>query len=127
MTKISLWMLVAVAVLLAVVSAQTTDGVSADQGASEGADWEMIAQRVAGTGGGAAGGQSHSGAIPGNSIFGDVYLINKRTGRVYKVFDSCGGTAGSNGCLAPLPAIDVDADVYAPIPPPQSGSSSTPQ
>ena len=72
-------------------------------------EWQMFSERVAGTGGGggaAGGGGSFSNTVQprtGNPVYGDVWMYNRRTGKIYRVFSQCaesdGGYTGNAGCL----------------------------
>ena len=74
-----------------------------------GMDWEMISQRVAV---GAGGGQS---TFPGERLSGEMFLYNRRTGKVYLRFTGCtsNGQDLDGGCFASIavfgdnPAVDV--------------------
>lgn len=63
-----------------------------------GQDWEMLSQTVDA---GAAGGQSIAG---GTSMRGEVFLYNKRTGKVYLRFTGCtsNGEELDGGCFASI-------------------------
>lgn len=81
-------------------------------------EWEMISQRVAGTGGSGGGGFA---GISGAPVYGEVFLYNKRTGKVFRYFANC-GESSPNGCVVPLrPLHDM---VGIPLPAPQSRGSS---
>ena len=72
-------------------------------------DWEMISQRVAV---GAGGGQS---TFPGERLAGEMFLYNRRTGKVYLRFTGCtsDGQDLDGGCFASIavfgdnPGVDV--------------------
>ena len=68
---------------------------------SSGQEWELIAGRVAGY----AGGQ----ALFGGAEQGEMYLYNKRTGKVYKYFAECasGDAEAQGGCFYGLPVLDT--------------------
>ncbi len=106
MSNNMIWASVAVgAIALAIASVRTPAQVAGGS-----ADWDMISERVAGTGGSAGGGQSFSSGLTGSPVVGNVYLFNRRTGKVYRVFHDCGDD-GANGCITPLSV--VNENVYA--------------
>lgn len=57
------------------------------------ADWVMVSQEVAGSGG--TEGQVHAA----------LFLYNQRSGKVYRVYTDC-GDQGADGCAVPLPVLD---------------------
>lgn len=57
------------------------------------ADWVMLSQEVAGSGG--TEGQVHA----------SLFLYNQRSGKVYRVYTDCGDQR-TDGCVVPLPVID---------------------
>ena len=66
-----------------------------------GQDWEMFAQNVA------AGG---SGGNFGERVRGEVFLYNKRTGKVYLRFDNCtsNGRELDGGCFGSIAVFGDD-------------------
>lgn len=101
-------------------------GVLIAQSTSETADteteyeWDMISQNVAGTGGSSAGQGSEASA--GEPVHGNVFLFNKRTGKVYRFWAGCEND-GPNGCLEPLPTVTLSA-TYTVVPTSTSGPST---
>ena len=83
-------------------------------------EWDMISQHVAGTGGSGAGQASESSA--GAPVHGNVFLFNKRTGKVYRFWAGCQDD-GPNGCLEPLPTVTLSA-TYTVVPTSSGGSST---
>lgn len=79
-------------------------------------DWEMFGQRVAGTGGAAG---SVGGGYPGERVYGNVFLYNKRTGKSYLYFNSCtsGGKEFNEGCFFNIPVTE-DRGPLSPVPKP---------
>ena len=99
------------AVILAVVATVAASLLFGQTGSSaSGQDWEMFAQRVAGTGG--AGGSAGAG-WPGERVYSDVFLYNKRTGKVYMHFGQCtsSGRELDGGCFASLAVFGDDPNV----------------
>ena len=84
----------------------------------------MIARPITSWAGSAGG--SATSTIDGGGALGDVYLFNKRTGKVYLHFDDCGeGRPG--GCFGPLTVLEEEDSTLAVTPQPQShraGSSN---
>lgn len=101
-------------IVTGVLIAQSTDD-SADTETEY--EWDMISQNVAGTGGSSAGQASTSSA--GEPVHGNVFLFNKRTGKVYRFWVSCDDAP--YGCLDPLPILALDP-TYTSTPTPTSGS-----
>ena len=109
-----------------VAEAQTRDpltdffeGAAADL--LQGYEWRMFGGNVAGTGG--SGGSGGSDTLPGSTgivgrgVYGETYLYNSKTGKVYRVFSQCGGDEGANGCLIAMPVFSADRlDDFLPNP-----------
>ena len=86
---------------LAVAAALATQGRA--QGVPEtGQDWELVAGNMSDA---SAGGQSQFGerAVPGQ-----MYLYNRRTGKVYRYFPFCssGTDESEQGCFFGIPVLD---------------------
>ena len=75
-------------------------------------NWEMFSQRVAGTGGTGSGG---FGGLTGSPVYGTVYLYNRRTGKVFRIFENC-GESQPNGCMVPLPTLHDTPGIALPRP-----------
>lgn len=84
-------------------------------------EWEIVSQRVAA---GAAGGSS---VFSGERVRGEVYLYNKRTGKVYLHFTGCtsNGRELDGGCFAPLAMFSDDEDVLVTPTPTNSRNGRT--
>lgn len=65
----------------------------------------MISQRVASSGSLVATGSRAATSADGGGLLGALFLYNKRTGKVYRVYTDCGASE-ADGCLVPLPVID---------------------
>lgn len=91
----------------------------ADSDSGDTYEWEMVSQRVAGTGG--SGGGAYSVGISGAPVYGTMFLYNKRTGKVFRYFENCGET-NPNGCVVPLRPLHDMAGI--PLPRPQGRDSA---
>ena len=110
---IALGGLIVTGVLIAQSTTDTTDTETEYE-------WDMISQNVAGTGGSSAGQASESST--GEPVHGNVFLFNKRTGKVYRFWAGCEND-GPNGCLEPLPTVTLSA-TYTVVPTASGGSSA---
>ena len=74
-------------------------------------DWELVAANAVAWSGSAAGGQYIGGGTNGGWVPADMFLYNKRTGKVFKYFTGCssGGVDSSEGCFFSIPVIDDQA------------------
>ena len=110
---IALCGLIVTGVLIAQSTTETTDSETEYE-------WDMISQNVSGTGGSSAGQASESSA--GEPVHGNVFLFNKKTGKVYRFWAGCEDD-GPNGCLEPLPTVTLSA-TYTVVPTSSSGQSA---
>lgn len=113
--------LVAIAVV-GVLLGQTDSEPASPSPPPLGADeWQMISQMVSGS-------LVQGSAGPAGSAdpaYGDMFLFNRRTGKVYRFFDTC-GAGYENGCLVPVPIIDEGA-YQTVVPRPQAGNGGRSQ
>ena len=65
----------------------------------------MISQRVASSSSIVATGSGAATSADGGGLVGVMFLYNKRTGKVYKVYTDCGASR-ADGCVVPLPVVD---------------------
>lgn len=98
-----------------VVEAQSLDAL--EDAPPERYEWRMFSGNVAGTGGSGNGANQFAVGRVGDSVYAKTWLYNAKTGKVYRVWERCGGDNGGNGCLSAVPVFSSDRlDVYLPNP-----------
>ena len=123
MTKTKTLVIVALAAvgLLVAQSPMTTSTTTTSSGMH---DWEIVAGNVAGWSGSTGG--SSGETVDGGSIFGDLFLYNKSTGKTYRYFDNCGDSYPA-GCFGAIAVVEEADTMLVVTPSPQSrrGSGGT--
>ncbi len=120
-------LLLAIAVLGVAVTGLLVGQSSEDSDSDDSNQWEMFSQNVAGTG--ESGGSSDSSDVPIPSaaspgiVEGNVFIYNKQTGKVYRVFTGC-GDLGTNGCIEAMPIVQ-EGQYTRVVPLPQSNGTSS--
>lgn len=95
-----------------------SDGM--DDAQSDGQDWTLVSSNVAAWD--PASGSGSAVASEGGWVMGDLFLLNKRSGKVYVYFGSCQGS--NTGCFGPIPVLEEDNGMLTATPRPQTGSAS---
>ena len=89
--------------------AQTSDDAS-----DQNHDWEMFSQNVAAA-------QSSTASGSEYRVTGSIFLYNKKTGKVFRVFEGC-GELGQNGCVEAIPVL-AEGHLGTLVPAPQAHPS----
>lgn len=89
-----------------VVEAQSLDRL--EDALLEGYERRMFSGNVAGTGGTGSGATEFAVGRVGDSVDAKTWLYNTKAGKVYRVWERCGGDNGSNGCLWAVPVFRRD-------------------
>ena len=91
-----------------------------DDAQSHGQDWELVSLNVAAWDGAAGGGSNRS--LEGGWIMGDLFLLNKRSGKAYVYLGNCSGS--NTGCFGAIPVFEEGDSPLTATPRPQTGSAS---
>lgn len=83
----------------------------------------MISQRVASSSSIVATGSGAATPAADGVLSGALFLYNKRTGKVYRVYTDCGASE-ADGCLVPLPVVDEGVNPTV-VPRPQVGNGGS--
>ena len=89
-------------------------------------EWQMFGTTVTSLGGAMdAGSSSDDGmgteAVPPGHVQGLAFIYNRRTGKVYRFFESCGAD-GEYGCFDDMPVLE--GNMTATVPSPQSATGN---
>ena len=91
-----------------------------DETQSDGQDWELVSLNVAAWDPAPGGGPTADSR--GGWIMGDLFLLNKRSGKAYVYLGNCSGS--NTGCFGAIPVFEEGDGPLTATPRPQTGSAS---
>ena len=90
-----------------------------------GFEWQLVPGDIAGYGGAGSGGDWAPN--PGGWAKGDMFLINRRTGKVYLFYGGCTVNGVEQACFGNVAVINDPHSSDTLLPTPQAGSAVTPE